>query len=118
MQSNWIIESANLLLSCDPKRRIRVAQTGTAILATLPAVVVIQYATWAGFALSTAVGLWTLLTLGGCAVFFLASCSGCLLPAGDGGSHVWDGFAKAEKSTDRPGGQPSILSTWRLPLLT
>jgi diguanylate cyclase (GGDEF)-like protein len=76
MQARWIVSCTDRLLSRDAKRRIRVAQTGVAILATLPALIVIQYAAWVRVASSTATSMWTLVTLGGCLVFFVAVRSG------------------------------------------
>jgi len=76
MKPRWIVQLTDRVLSLHAKRRIRVAQNGVAVLVTLPAVAVIQYAAWVGLASRSAVGLWTALTLGGCVVFFAAIRSG------------------------------------------
>jgi diguanylate cyclase (GGDEF)-like protein len=72
----WMVRFADHLLSRDPNRRIRVAQTGVAILVTLPAVGVIQYAACAHLTEWPVVWLWVLFTLGGCVAFFCAIRSG------------------------------------------
>jgi diguanylate cyclase (GGDEF)-like protein len=67
---------ADRLLSREPVRRIRVVQTGVAILFSVAALVAMLYAAWAGFAAWSAVGLWAGLVLGGCVGFFVAIRSG------------------------------------------
>jgi signal transduction histidine kinase len=56
----WIAQFADLMLSRDPKRRIRLVQTGLALLIMLSGVGTMQYMAWAGFASWRAVVPWTI----------------------------------------------------------
>jgi diguanylate cyclase len=67
---------ADLVLSRDPKCRIRVSQTCIAVGVTLPALAVLQFAAMLGLLPPSHVAAWVMATLGGSALFYAAIRSG------------------------------------------
>ena len=76
MRPRWTIHFADRLLSDEPKRRIRLIQTGVAIIVSLSGLSGMQYAAWAGFASWRAVVPWTVVDIVGYLGFLLAIRSG------------------------------------------
>jgi signal transduction histidine kinase len=72
----WIAQFVDLMLSRDPKRRIRLVQTAMAVLVMLAGVGTMQYIAWAGFASWRAVLPWTLASISGFVGFFCVIRSG------------------------------------------
>jgi signal transduction histidine kinase len=68
----WVAKLADLTLSRDPKRRIRLVQSAMALLVMLAGVGTMQYIAWAGFASWRIVLPWTLASVSGfVGVFFV-----------------------------------------------
>lgn len=67
---------ADWLLGTEPKQRLRLVQCGTAMLLVLGSVLNMHYLVWAGLAPRVATAWWTLVLVGGFAVFFLMIRSG------------------------------------------
>ena len=67
---------ADLLLGTEPKQRLRLVQCGTAMLLVLGSVLNMQYLVWAGLAPAVPTAWWTLVLVGGFAVFFVVIRSG------------------------------------------
>ena len=63
---------ADWLFSTDPKRRIRLAQTGLAFVLVIVCCGVMAYAVWGGFARATPAALWAVGSLGGIGGAFVA----------------------------------------------
>lgn len=67
---------ADRLLGTEPKQRLRLVQCGTAMLLVLGSVLNMQYLVWAGLAPAVPTAWWTLVLVGGFAVFFVTIRSG------------------------------------------
>src|SRR6476620_1247241 len=63
---------ADWLFSSDPRRRIRLAQTGLALLLVTVCCGAMGFAVWAGFARPVPAALWALASLGGIGGAFIA----------------------------------------------
>ncbi|MCW5609210.1 MAG: GGDEF domain-containing protein [Rubrivivax sp.] len=66
----------DVLLTTDPVQRLRLVQTGLALVLLAAAVLAMQYFVWTGVAPAAAVRWWSLLTLAGMSVFWLLIRSG------------------------------------------
>ncbi|MGY4831212.1 GGDEF domain-containing protein [Sphaerotilaceae bacterium SBD11-9] len=64
------------LLGTEPKQRLRLVQCGTAMLLVLGSVLNMQYLVWAGLAPAVPTAWWTLVLVGGFALFFMVIRSG------------------------------------------
>ncbi len=67
---------ADRLLGTEPKQRLRLVQCGTAMLLVLGSVLNMQYLVWAGLAPAVPTAWWTLVLMGGFALFFITIRSG------------------------------------------
>jgi|SoiMethySBSTD1v2_1073268.scaffolds.fasta_scaffold63241_3 diguanylate cyclase len=74
---------ADWLFSSDPRRRIRLAQTGLALLLVMVCCGAMAYAVWAGFARAVPAVLWAVASLGGIGGAFLAIRAGWSERLGD-----------------------------------
>ena len=63
---------ADWLLGTDPRQRIRLVQCGVAVLLVLCSVVNMHYLVWTGLADARLVACWTVVLIGGFALFYLA----------------------------------------------
>jgi diguanylate cyclase (GGDEF)-like protein len=64
------------LLTTDPVQRVRLAQAGLALLLLMAGVLALNYFVWTGSAAGVPMAWWSVLTLGGMAVFFALIRSG------------------------------------------